>query len=242
MEAPTIQLEKRTETGSKAAEKSKELGKVPGVIYGSDKKHYVIQADKIELEKIYEEVGESQLVNLQIGDNKPLKALIYEIQLDPLLREPIHVDFYVVDMKKKIQTEIELRFIGVSPAVKGLGGTLVKVRDEIEVEALPDNLVGEIKVDLSSLETFDDIIRLGDLEIPEGIEVLSDDNVTIAKVVAPRTEEELAALEEEVTEDVEGVEVEGEAEGEEDEAAESEIAEGEGEEDEEKKAEENQAE
>jgi len=209
MEAPTLQVETRTETGSKALPAIREEGKVPGVMYGPGKEHSVIKVDSLTLQKLYDQVGESLLVDVVVDGKDPIKALISDMQIDPLSREPIHVDFYLVDMTKKIQTDVDLEFVGVSAAIKNLGGTLLRVRDSIEIEALPDKLIGSIVIDISQLETFEDMIRIKDLDIPEGIEVLDGENLMVAKIEAPRTEEEMAALDEEITDDLEGVEVEG---------------------------------
>jgi large subunit ribosomal protein L25 len=95
----------------------------------------------------------------------------------------------------------------------------------LEIECLPTALVSEIKVDLSQLETFDDVIRVKDLNIPEGIRVLQDQERSIAVVTPPLTEEQLAELEKAPEEAVEEVEVEGK--GKEEEGEEAKPAEGE---------------
>lgn len=109
-------------------------------------------------------------------------------------------------MTEKIVTEIPLKFIGEAPAVVDLDGTLLVNRDNIEVECLPTDLVHEIEVDISSLKTFDDLIKVADLKIPKGLEVLNDPNEVVASVTPPRSEEELAELEAPVEEKVEEVE------------------------------------
>jgi len=93
-----------------------------------------------------------------------------------------------------------------------LEGTLVKNINELKVEALPANLLSEIKVDISSLETFDDLIKIKDLDISKDVKILADKEEAVASVSPPRTEEELAALEEEVEEKPEEVEKIGEEE------------------------------
>ena len=183
-------------------------GKVPGVVYGHGIKNQNIVIDAKQLVKLYDEAGESSLIDLKIDDAKPIKVMIKEIQREPLLDQMIHVDFRKVRMDQKIRAEVDLDFIGEAPAVKEHGGTLVKNFDYLEIECLPSDLVSRIVVDLSQLATFEDAIRVKDLPIPEGIKVMQDAERTIAVVVPPMSEEELAALEKAPEEEVEKVEVE----------------------------------
>lgn len=183
-------------------------GLVPGIVYGHGVKNQNIVIGERELEQIYDEAGESSLIDLTVDDAKPLKVMIKAIQREPVYDKPIHVDLRVVRMDEKITAEIDLEFIGEAPAVKELGGTLVKNFDYIEVECLPTALVSEIKVDLSQLKTFDDVIRIKDLNIPEGIKIFQDENRSIAVVTPPLSEEEIAELEKAPEETVEDVKVE----------------------------------
>jgi large subunit ribosomal protein L25 len=210
MATPIIHAEKREEVGRRKLQPLREKGLIPAVIYGAKKKTQQITINCREFEKLFEQVGETTLVDIQVGGKSVGNGLINEVQVHPLSRAPLHVDFYLVDMKKEIKVDVELVFKGIAPAVKELGGTLVKMRDYLEVTCLPEHLVGSITVKINSLKTFDDLIRLKDLTLPEGIKPLDDMEMTIAKVEAPRSEEELAALEKEVAEDVGQVEVEKE--------------------------------
>jgi len=90
--------------------------------------------------------------------------------------------------------------------VKALGGTLVHSRDSVTIHCLPSQLVRDFKVDLSKLVTFDDVFRISDLDVPEGVTVVDDANLTIAVVTPPRTEAEMAALEDAVEENIGAVE------------------------------------
>ncbi len=98
-------------------------------------------------------------------------------------------------------------FEGFSPAVKELGGTLVKVIHELEVKAKPEDLPKEIKVDISSLKIFEDILTIKDLKVPIGVEILKNPEEIVAEVFPPeKVEEELAKPVEEKVEEVEKVE------------------------------------
>lgn len=179
---------------------------VPAVIYGKDVKAENLSVEYLPFTKLYKEAGESTLVDLKIDEQAPVKVLVQEVQMNPLTGKFVHVDFRQVKMTEKIKAEALLKFIGESPAIKELGGTLVRSFDKIEIECLPQDLIHEIEVDISTLKTFEDRIQIKDLKIPAGVKVLSDINATVATAEAPLTEEELKAeLETPVVEKVEEV-------------------------------------
>jgi len=191
-------------------------GLVPAVIYGKNFQNTSLAIEKTALARLYKEAGTSNLVDLVLDDGKSEKTLIHDVQHDPMTEEITHIDFYKVNMKEKIHAEIPLSFIGDSKAVIENEGTLITPKDSIEVECLPADLIPELEIDITVLDDFEKDIRVSDLKLPEGIEVLDDPDEVIAHVEEPRSDEELAELETEVKEDVDAVEVEhaGEAEGE----------------------------
>jgi large subunit ribosomal protein L25 len=220
METVNLKAVVREETGRRARA-LRVSGKIPAVLYGHGE-NLNLSFDQKEFNKIFKEAGSSTIVTLKIEGREPIKTLILEPQYDPLTDRIIHADLYKVNMKEEIRTEIPLVFIGESAAVRDLEGNLITSKDTIEVKCLPDNLVSEIEVDISSLNTFDDSIKISDLIVPEGIEVLAEPEEVVALVSAPRTEEELEEMETESTGDAEKAAIEGmEA------AAEAEKAEGE---------------
>ncbi|MFC1656480.1 50S ribosomal protein L25 [Patescibacteria group bacterium] len=206
-----LKAQLRKEKGKKN-KNLRDKNKIPAITYGSKVKNLPLSLDLKEFQKVYDEAGESTLVDLKIGDEPTKKILISETQFHPLSGLPIHVDLYQVRMDEKIKTEIPLKFIGESKAVKDLDGTLNTVKDEVEVECLPANLISEIEVDISSLNTFEDVIYIKNLPVPDSITILDDKEEVIAQVEEPRSEEELAELEEKVEEQVEDVEVDSKKE------------------------------
>jgi len=195
--------------GDSKAKAERENGKIPAVVYGSDFKNSKIVVDKLVFNKVFNHAGESSLINLSIDENSAVKVLVHDIQIHPTTGDITHIDFYKVNMKEKIKTAIPIVEVGESPAVVDLEGALINNRDEVEVECLPGDLIPEIEVDISVLKTFDDVIKVSDLKVPAGIEILDDADEVIFLIQPPRSDEELAELEEEVKEDVESVEVEG---------------------------------
>jgi large subunit ribosomal protein L25 len=199
---------------------------MPAVLYGHKVKNQPLVLNYQQFKKIYRVAGSSSLIDLQVEKDQPVKAIIHEVQLEPVTDQIIHADLYQIKMDQEIKIEIPLSFINQSPAVEEEGGSLITDREEIEVECLPQDLVDKIEVDISSLKTFDDVIRIKDLAIPKEITLLDQEEEVIATVNPPRTEEELEALEEAPAEsDVEEVEVETEEESQEAQEAEEETGE-----------------
>jgi large subunit ribosomal protein L25 len=194
METVNLNATVREEIGRKSKQ-IRANGKIPGVLYGRGVENINLAFDGKEFIKVFKEAGSSTLVNLKIEGGETVKTLIFEPQHDPLTGKIIHADLYKVNMKEEIHTEIPLSFIGESPAVRDLEGNLIVSKDEVEVKCLPDKLVSEIEVDISVLKTFDDNIKISDLNIPEGIELLADPEEMVVQVSAPRSEEEMEEME-----------------------------------------------
>jgi len=165
-------------------------GFIPAVIYGFGKASQNIKVKKHDFEKVFAIAGEFNLVDLSIGEEASTKVIIKDVQRDSLTGNIIHIDFYQVDMTKKITTEIPLNFVGEAKAIKELGGTLVKNMATVEVRCLPGDLISHIDVDISKLDNFDQFIRLHDLILPQGIELGSVTNEAVVGVVETKVEEE----------------------------------------------------
>lgn len=190
----------RTEIGKKANKlRSQDL--IPAVMYGNKIAAENIAVNYNEFKKVYAKAGESALVELEVSGKK-LNVLIHDIQLAPMSGKVTHIDFFQVNMKEEVETEIPLEFVGEAAAVKALGGVLVKNLDAISVKCLPSDLPEKYEIDLSMLATFDDVIAVKDLKISDKIEIMIDGETVIAMVSAPRSEESLSELDSKVEEDV----------------------------------------
>lgn len=165
-----------------------------GVLYGKGVENKSIKIKKSDFNKVFSEAGESNLIDLDLGAES-VKVLVKDTQRDIIKNFFTHVDFYQVNMKEKITTEIPLHFIGEAKAIKELGGALIKDMDSLEVECLPSELVDHIDVDISVLKTFDDAIRVNDLVLPKGLTLVHHTNEMIAAVKEPKVEEEPVAAE-----------------------------------------------
>ncbi len=218
----SIHANPRTAFG-KQNKKLRAAGKLPAVSYGRGKKPVSLEVGAKEFEKVYRQTGKNTLVNLVIEGSGERKVLIHDVAKHFMKDDPIHVDFYEADLARKIHAKVPLHFVGTPPAVKELGGVLLRNLNELEIEALPTDLPPFIEVNIEGLRTFDDLIRVSDLKVSEKIKVLSHPEEVAVFVQAPRTEEELAELEKPATAEAEKAVIEGmKAEGAKAEAAEGE--------------------
>ena len=193
----------RTDFGKKNKE-LRETGLVPAVVYGGKNKETLsIALDLSEFKKVLSQAGESTIISLDL-EGKSQDVLVHEVQTDPISSLPIHVDFYIVSQDKELEVAVPLVFDGVSPAVKDLGGSLVKVLHELEIRALPKNLPHDIKVDISTLTTLDGQILIKDLKLPTGVESV----LALEEVVAAITEAGEEVVEETAPVDLSAIEVE----------------------------------
>lgn len=170
-------------------------GFIPAVIYGFGVANKSIKVKQHDFAKAFQIAGEFNLVDLSIDSDPAVKVIVKDVQRDGLTDNITHIDFYQVDMTKKIFAEIPLNFIGEAKAVKDLGGTLVKNMDTVKVSCLPGDLVSQIEVDISKLESFDQFIRLHDLILPQGVELASATNEAVVGVVETKVEVEAPKVE-----------------------------------------------
>lgn len=163
----SLNVEKRDERASLV--QLRKTGFIPAVFYGKKEKSTPISVNLNDFIKVWRTAGESSVVTLKVKEGDELEALVHDVDLDPVTEVPRHADFYVFEKGQKIKLEIPIEFTGVAPAVKDLGGILIKVRRTLEVEAEPKNLPHEIKVDISPLATFESQILAKDIALPTGV-------------------------------------------------------------------------
>ncbi len=166
-------------------------GQLPAVFYGRVEPSTAIGVSSADFLKIWKEAGESLVITLDTGERK-IPVLIHDIDRDPVTEEMRHVDFYVIEKGKKVRIETPLVFTGTAPAVKDLGGTLVKVIHELEVEADPMALPHEISVPVDTLINFESRILIKDIKLPSGVVALQDPEEVVALVTEYREEKEEA--------------------------------------------------
>ncbi len=213
----TINAEKRTKIGK--LESLRKEGLVPAIYYGKKQSSTPIQIKKADFLKIWKEAGESTVVSIKTAE-EAVDALIVDVDFDPVKHEPRHVDFYVFEKGHKVEVAIPLEFVGVAPAIKDLGGVLVKTLHEINIKSDPSNLPHQIEVDISSLLDFSSHILVKDIKLPKGVEVIDGEEEVVATVAAPREEKE-----EEVVAPIDLSQIEVEKKGKKEEEGEAAVAE-----------------
>jgi len=175
--------------------KIRKSGYIPAIVYSKGEPGESLAINYIQFEKVYKDSGESSLIDLVLENNKTKKVLVHEVQYEPVKNKILHVDFYEVDLQKKVTTSLEIELIGEAPIVKSEGGIVIKHLDEIEIECLPADLVKECKVDISGLDDFSSVIYVKDLKISDKITILNNPDDIVVNVSEPRKEEEIAAVE-----------------------------------------------
>lgn len=183
----TLSAEKRDKKTD--LDKLRKEGKIPAVFYGPKEKSTPIVVSTTEFIKAFKKAGESTVVVVKEGGNEH-ETLIHDVDVHPLTGQPRHVDFYVIEKGKKVKVEVPLTFEGTSPAVKDLGGILVKVLREIEIEAAPKDLPHELKVDISALAELTSVITAKDIKLPHGVTLVEKPDEIVASIAVAKEEVE----------------------------------------------------
>ena len=167
-------------------------GSIPAVFYGPKETSTPIIVDSIAFKKAWKKAGSSSVIILKDEKGNEHESLIHDVDVHPLTDEPRHADFYVIEKGKKVRVAIPIVFEGVSPAVKDLGGILVKVRRDLDIEAAPRDLPHNVVVDISKLALLTDVITAKDISLPNGVEVKIGADEVIASIAVAKEEVEEA--------------------------------------------------
>jgi large subunit ribosomal protein L25 len=189
-----LKAQKRTLLGRNAVKKIKEKGLVPAVIYGSQAEPMTLQIDARELTTVLAHASsEHVLVELEIVDGSESThrlALIQEVQHHPLKRALVHVDFHAVSATEKITSEVPIEAVGEALGVRTFGGLLEYSLRTLEVECFPQDLPDIVRIDVSNLN-IGESLHVRDIQLPSGVETITDDDLTVVSVVASRVGEEV---------------------------------------------------
>jgi len=196
MDKIELVAEKRSASGKKN-KLLRAAGKVPAVVYGHGVASEPLELESKTIERIYRSAGGNKIVALKVGEGKARNVLIHDVQHSSVRGEITHVDFYVVRMDEVLTAEVPVHFVGESNAVFQDEGTLVKGMEMVEVECLPGDLPESIEADIAVLDDFDKTITLADLTLPKGVKFVEEDlTMLVAKVEPPRSDAEMAELDE----------------------------------------------
>ena len=195
MASASLSAETRSETGKGVARKLRAAGRVPGVVYGHGREPQSLSLNARELEKLLGSIAAgSTVVELTLG-SATTNTLIREVQRHPFKKQILHVDFMELVAGEKVVVDIPLVFVGTPEGVRTGGGLLEQILHSIEVNVDPSSIPNHIDVDVSQM-IMGHSLHVRDLKLPEGVEVLTDEDATICAVIAPRAVvEETAAAE-----------------------------------------------
>ncbi len=183
-------------------------GITPVHLFGHGIESEALQCDTTQLQQVLAQAGRTKLVDLKLDKaKKPRKIVIREIQKNPQTGELLHVDFYQVRMAEKIKVEVPIVLVREAPALKLKENMLVQDLTSLTIECLPDEIPASVELDLSSLTEVEQLIRVKEIILSEGVTVLSDPEHTVVKISSRPVEKVEEVVEEEVEEEA----VEGEA-------------------------------
>ena len=181
----------------------KKEAKMPAVFYGKKTESTPISILKKDFIAVWKKAGESGVVSIKT-EKGTVDTLIQAVDVDPVTDIPRHADFYVFEKGKKVEVSVPLEFVGVSPAVKDLGGLLVKSLHDLKISADPQNIPHTIDVDISSLVDFSSQILASQIKLPSGVDLIENPEEVVASASAPREE----LVEESAPVDLSSIEVE----------------------------------
>ena len=224
MDRLNLQAEERTLLGKKVKNLRRD-GKIPGHVFGKGIETEHVSVDGKTFLKTFKEAGETSVIDLKIGTEMVRPVLVRDVSHNPITGLPVHIDFYQVNLSEKVKVQVPLVLVGEDPESVKLGEAIVlQTLNEVEVEALPTDLVEKVEVEITSLKNIDDAISVGQLNYDrEKLTVHADQEAIVVKLAPAVSAEMEALLEEQAAEAAEaqaetatgeGVEapVEGEAE------------------------------
>jgi large subunit ribosomal protein L25 len=189
-----VAAQDRTETGKNVNRRLRTKGLIPGVVYGARKEPIPVAVSPKEIASILRSAtGENTLFDLDLG-GKRRRVILKEFQLEPVKGQLLHADFYEVALDKAIEVKVHVELQGTPVGVKLQGGIVDFVTRELTIECLPTDIPEKIVVDIAALE-LGKHIRVSEIQVPPKVQIVTDAELVIVHVVAPRAEEAAAAPE-----------------------------------------------
>ena len=200
MDRITLKAEERIVLGKKV-KNLRSQGLIPAHVFGKGLETKHVTIGSLEFKEVYDEAGETGLIDLKIGAGKIRPVLVRGVQLDPVRDNILHIDFYQVNLLEKVTVSVPLEIFGKEAEAVHTGeAVVIQPMSEIEVEALPGDLPEKITVDISSLLAIGDAVLVANLQIPVGVTVLADQEAVVVKLDSAVTGEMKKLLEEQAAE------------------------------------------
>ena len=186
MEISELKASLRNTSGKGVSRKLRKDGLTPAVFYGPKTEAVLLAVNSSDLMKILKGKEENIFINLLIGNDGKMEkfTLIKELQIDPVSRKFLHVDFCEIDMERAITLDVPIHFKGQAIGVDN-GGDLHHIKREIKVSCLFTVLPEFVEIDISGLE-IGNSIKVQDIKLPDGVNVLDPQDTIIASVTAPK--------------------------------------------------------
>jgi large subunit ribosomal protein L25 len=191
MDSISLTARPRSETGRHVHALRRD-GAIPAVLYGHKVAPVALAVDAKDMERTWHHAGRTHLVDVHVeGQKGARKALIKDMQFHPRSGRMLHVDFFAVNLREKITSEVPVIVVGESQAVKDRVGQVQQVVSSLRVESLPADLPAQLTVDISGLTEVDQSVTLGEIELPKGVALVhADPSETVVKIAALRVREE----------------------------------------------------
>jgi large subunit ribosomal protein L25 len=172
-----------------AARRVRVKGKIPAVVYGAAEPAIAIEVDPKQIQKIlHSDTGHNSIFDLEItGSTAKTKAMIVDWQYEPIKGTLMHIDLKRIALDKAMRVEVPIQLVGSAIGVKTQGGILDQVLREVEIECLPGDIPSHIDVDVTQM-SIGDVIRVADLPHSDKLKFLTDEDTTVAHVVAIKEE------------------------------------------------------
>jgi large subunit ribosomal protein L25 len=163
-------------------------GITPANVYGRNLESKAVEVETVVLTHLLRSAGRNVIIDLHIeGEDSPRPVMLRAVQREPATSKLLHVDFYQVSLTQKMRAEVPLILVGEPPAVAEFGGILLQSLDSITVEALPGDIPAHVEVDVTTLTQLDDAVHVRELPIdPTRVHIMTDAELVVAKVAAPR--------------------------------------------------------
>ena len=190
----TLSVQKREGSGKGASGRLRTQDLIPGVFYTAKGDNISVQAPALPLEKIFAEAGRTSVFNLEIDDNGQKSVhpvIIWDVQYHPYKKEFSHIDYYGVDLDQPVTVDVPVEFVGVSRGVK-LGGQLETYREIVRLSSKPLDMPKKIVVDVTPMD-INTTICVADLQLPENVKAVYDQNFAIVSVISKAKEAAEAA-------------------------------------------------
>jgi large subunit ribosomal protein L25 len=194
----TIQSELRVKGQHSTITELRTAGFVPAVVYGYKTEATPISVNERDLLKTLRITGRNGVMKLQVDGNE-VNVVLNDYQADPLKGTVLHADFLAINMTEELEVSVQIHIVGESKGEKE-GGIISQPNFELDIKVKPADIPESYDIDISDLE-IGDTLTVADIREKSKYEILSEDDYALVTISAPRSEEELEALDE-ATEDV----------------------------------------